>query len=341
MDASHPTVHPVGDHHAADLEEGPITLLSMKDVPGTPGTIGGLVLRMGQFLFAAASIVVMVTGKKAKKMEMGVKINPLSIDEEAQDHGYANGCMQADFQDFDNTNGRSNGSWICSHGYGSKDTTNWSSSMQGPSFLTVAPDEQEILATFIPPLTTNHPKAFGQNVAEQQQQDLDHPEHKHCCVNHQETCEIHIPAILADIYCGSNSEGRLKGNHPTALAGALLVIKTIRAKMTLNVDWQFCNCRSPGSGSFATAAMALQFLWSFILATLDLYALLIKRGLHNSVLLSLFVVGDWVTATLSLAAACSTAGVIVLFDNDLSYCDQIHCHRYQLSAAMAFLSWLL
>uniref|UniRef100_A0A0D6QRQ2 CASP-like protein n=1 Tax=Araucaria cunninghamii TaxID=56994 RepID=A0A0D6QRQ2_ARACU len=163
MDASHPTVHPVGDHHAADLEEGPL-LFSMKDLPGTPGTAGGLALRMGQFLFAAASIAVMVTGDE--------------------------------FVDY------------------------------------------------------------------------------------------------------------------TA----------------------FC---------YLVAAMALQFLWSFMLATLDIYALLIKRGLRNSVLLSLFVVGDWVTATLSLAAACSTAGVTVLFDNDLSYCDQIHCHRYQLSAAMAFLSWLL
>ncbi|XP_057872971.1 CASP-like protein 5B1 [Cryptomeria japonica] len=95
------------------------------------------------------------------------------------------------------------------------------------------------------------------------------------------------------------------------------------------------------SGLYLVAAMALQFLWSFILAILDLYALLIKRGLNNSVLLSLFVVGDWVTATLSLAAACSAAGVTVLLYNDLSYCDQIHCHRYQLSAAMAFLSWLL
>ena len=42
---------------------------------------------------------------------------------------------------------------------------------------------------------------------------------------------------------------------------------------------------------YLAAAMALQFLCSFVLATLDVYALLIKRGLRNSILLSLFVVG--------------------------------------------------
>nr|P0DI71.1 RecName: Full=CASP-like protein 5B1; Short=GbCASPL5B1 [Ginkgo biloba] len=163
MDASNPIVHPIGDHHAVDLEEGPL-IVTMKELPGMPGTIGGLALRVGQFLFAAAAIVIMVTGDEF---------------------------------------------------------TNYTA---------------------------------------------------------------------------------------------------------------FC---------YLVAAMSLQFLWSFMLAILDTYALLIKRGLRNSVLLSLFVVGDWVTATLSLAAACSTAGVTVLFDNDLNYCGQMHCHRYQLSAAMAFLSWLL
>lgn len=33
----------------------------MKVLVGSPGTIGGLLLRISQFLFAAASIVVMIT----------------------------------------------------------------------------------------------------------------------------------------------------------------------------------------------------------------------------------------------------------------------------------------
>ncbi|XP_042411725.1 CASP-like protein 5B3 isoform X2 [Zingiber officinale] len=74
---------------------------------------------------------------------------------------------------------------------------------------------------------------------------------------------------------------------------------------------------------YLIASMGLQVLWSFGLACLDAYALKIKRDLHNPVLVSLFVVGDWVTATLSLAAACSSAGVIVLFARDVHFCTTI------------------
>lgn len=41
--------------------------------------------------------------------------------------------------------------------------------------------------------------------------------------------------------------------------------------------------------------MGLEFLWSFGLACLDFHALRSKRSLQNSVLVSLFVVGDWVS----------------------------------------------
>jgi hypothetical protein len=41
--------------------------------------------------------------------------------------------------------------------------------------------------------------------------------------------------------------------------------------------------------------MGLQLLWSFGLACLDIYSLKTKRDLHNPVLVSLFVVGDWVS----------------------------------------------
>lgn len=41
--------------------------------------------------------------------------------------------------------------------------------------------------------------------------------------------------------------------------------------------------------------MALQFLWTFGLACLDLHALKSKKNLQSPVLLSLFVVGDWVS----------------------------------------------
>lgn len=46
--------------------------------------------------------------------------------------------------------------------------------------------------------------------------------------------------------------------------------------------------------SYLTASMGLQVLWSFGLACLDIYALRKKRDLQNPILVSLFVVGDWV-----------------------------------------------
>jgi len=43
------------------------------------------------------------------------------------------------------------------------------------------------------------------------------------------------------------------------------------------------------------ASMALQIIWSFVLALLDAYALVKKKVLLKPVLISLFVVGDWVS----------------------------------------------
>ncbi|KAL5740539.1 hypothetical protein ACOSP7_029424 [Xanthoceras sorbifolium] len=95
---------------------------------------------------------------------------------------------------------------------------------------------------------------------------------------------------------------------------------------------------------YLIASMGLQMLWSFGLACLDVYALRRKRDLQNPVLVSLFVVGDWVTAMLSLAAACSSAGVIVLYAKDLKFCevqDHIPCYRFEISVVLAFITWVL
>lgn len=97
---------------------------------------------------------------------------------------------------------------------------------------------------------------------------------------------------------------------------------------------------------YLIASMGLQVLWSFGLACLDIYALRVKRDLQNPVLVSLFVVGDWVTATLSLAAACSSAGIAVLYAKDLKYCkvpspSHFPCHRFELAISLAFVTWFL
>lgn len=95
---------------------------------------------------------------------------------------------------------------------------------------------------------------------------------------------------------------------------------------------------------YLIASMGLQVLWSFALACLDIHALRLKRDLRNHVFVSLFVVGDWVTATLSLAAACSSAGVVVLFVKDTNICkveNKLSCDLFQISVALSFLSWFL
>ncbi|KAL2463614.1 CASP-like protein 5B3 [Forsythia ovata] len=92
---------------------------------------------------------------------------------------------------------------------------------------------------------------------------------------------------------------------------------------------------------YLIASMGLQVIWSFGLAVMDVYALSKKKVLHNSILLGLFAVGDWVTATLSLAAAASSAGITVLYFGDLGGCNLgEECTKYQMAVALAFLSWI-
>ncbi|XP_050374933.1 CASP-like protein 5B3 [Argentina anserina] len=92
---------------------------------------------------------------------------------------------------------------------------------------------------------------------------------------------------------------------------------------------------------YLIASMGLQVIWSFVLALLDAYSLMKKKALLNPVLVSLFVIGDWVTATLSLAAASASAGITVLYFNDLSHCNfGEECQKYQMAVAFAYLSWV-
>ncbi|XP_044506872.1 CASP-like protein 5A2 isoform X1 [Mangifera indica] len=90
---------------------------------------------------------------------------------------------------------------------------------------------------------------------------------------------------------------------------------------------------------FLVAAAGLQSLWSLSLAIVDIYALLVKRSLQNNQILSLFAVGDGITSTLTFAAACASAGITVLIDNDLQNCKQNHCVQFETATAVAFISW--
>ncbi|CAN8237536.1 unnamed protein product [Cochlearia groenlandica] len=94
---------------------------------------------------------------------------------------------------------------------------------------------------------------------------------------------------------------------------------------------------------FLVASMGLEMIWSLGLACLDVYAIRLKSDIQSPIFLSLFTVGDWVTALLSLAAACSSAGVTVLFTKDTEFCRQtsLSCFRFQISVCLAFFNWVL
>ncbi|GFP89937.1 CASP-like protein 5b3 [Phtheirospermum japonicum] len=85
--------------------------------------------------------------------------------------------------------------------------------------------------------------------------------------------------------------------------------------------------------------MGLQVIWSFGLALMDAFALLRMKVIHNPIVVSLFPVGDWVTATLSLAASASSDGITVLYFGDLGGCSMVeYCTKYQMAVAFSFLS---
>ncbi|KAL4576305.1 hypothetical protein LXL04_012397 [Taraxacum kok-saghyz] len=95
---------------------------------------------------------------------------------------------------------------------------------------------------------------------------------------------------------------------------------------------------------YLIAAMGLQVLWSFGLACLDMHALRLNKDLHNHILLSFLLVGDWVTVILSLAAASSSAGVMILLMKDTDICrlqGSLACNTFQISIALAFIAWFL
>ncbi|XP_027356391.1 CASP-like protein 5C1 isoform X1 [Abrus precatorius] len=93
---------------------------------------------------------------------------------------------------------------------------------------------------------------------------------------------------------------------------------------------------------YLVTIMGLVIPWSFTLALVDGYSVMVKCPIRQPGILLIIVVGDWVLSTLTLAAACSTASVVDLLLNvQESFCPPKLCGRYRISAIMAFLSWFL
>ncbi|KAM7263599.1 hypothetical protein ACFE04_001282 [Oxalis oulophora] len=95
---------------------------------------------------------------------------------------------------------------------------------------------------------------------------------------------------------------------------------------------------------YLMASMALQALWSFWMACLDVSALRGKRDFQNPTIF-LIGVGHWVIAMLTLAGACSSAGVIVFYAKDLNLCkvdSHLPCgRRFEIPVILAFITWAL
>ncbi|KAF7059187.1 hypothetical protein CFC21_066122 [Triticum aestivum] len=91
--------------------------------------------------------------------------------------------------------------------------------------------------------------------------------------------------------------------------------------------------------SYLIAAASLQCLWSLAPAFVYIYALLVKRSLLNLRAMFIFSVGDWITGTLTLSAACASAGVTIVIDNDRKICAGNLCARFMTAIGMAFISW--
>ncbi|KAI3830418.1 hypothetical protein MKX03_033530 [Papaver bracteatum] len=91
---------------------------------------------------------------------------------------------------------------------------------------------------------------------------------------------------------------------------------------------------------YLVTVMGLLIPWSFTLAVVDGYSVLIGSQFLQPWIQMMIIIGDWVLSLLALAAACATAGVIDLLPQlKGSHYPSNLCSRYQISGIMAFLSW--
>eukprot|EP00249_Psilotum_nudum_P005799 c19223_g1_i1 orf=271-861(+) len=94
--------------------------------------------------------------------------------------------------------------------------------------------------------------------------------------------------------------------------------------------------------NFLVATTVLQCMWSLSVAAVEVYSWLFGRSLKYSPLLNIFVIGDWITAIVTFAGACASAGIAVLVGRDIhGACTANFCGRYALAAGMALLTWIL
>ncbi|KAK8584557.1 hypothetical protein V6N13_138516 [Hibiscus sabdariffa] len=97
---------------------------------------------------------------------------------------------------------------------------------------------------------------------------------------------------------------------------------------------------------YLVAATGLQSLWSLSQAIIDVYALLVRRSFQLQMKLIAICLHvylyrlllDLITSTLTFAAACASAGITVLINNDFNSCAHNHCIQFETATAMAFIN---
>lgn len=117
------------------------------------------------------------------------------------------------------------------------------------------------------------------------------------------------------------------------LAQAALAAAALGAMVSTGDDY-----RSVTGFRYFVPAVALQCMWSLAMATVDVYAILVGRSFRTPRVVSILGVGDWITGALTFSAASAAAGITVLINADLEFCDDNHCPNFMSATAMAFLS---
>uniref|UniRef100_A0ACD5Y3X1 Uncharacterized protein n=1 Tax=Avena sativa TaxID=4498 RepID=A0ACD5Y3X1_AVESA len=95
---------------------------------------------------------------------------------------------------------------------------------------------------------------------------------------------------------------------------------------------------------YMIVALMVQLMWSLALACVDIFSVRNTKDLHDWMLVTLIVVGDWITAVLVFTGASASASVTILFTRDTHICrvyTRLACGQFALSIVLAFIVWLL
>ncbi|KAF8394999.1 hypothetical protein HHK36_018938 [Tetracentron sinense] len=303
MNVSHSSVHPV-EAPALTGDANNAARVRMKDIQGMPGTPGGLALRFCQFLCAAASLCFMATTSDFTSVTAfrNVYKSPLgySIETAAAEGGLGWGQKRGG----EDIMGKCFHRKILALDY------------QNAVVYTVEAKDA-IYNNFNAPLRLSASLLCPSNI-----------------------CAAFRPLVLPELqqpqypfdtlgYEWKNSETTPDlCEAPAGMTGTFYFLRV--RKMAHSLVRQLL---------LDSPLCCLESLWSLSLAIVDLYALLVRRCLRNSRVVSFFTIGDGIMSTLTFAAACASAGITVLIGNDLDNCAQNHCTRFETATAMAFISW--